>query len=124
MDQGLHKSEKLKSRKLIEQLFSRGKTLKKYPILLVYLEAETTQIKPFQVAVSVSKRKFKKAVDRNRIKRQMRESYRKHKSAFLEIKKNDKKYFAMFIFVGNEHLDSSLIESKINTLLHRLSDTL
>jgi ribonuclease P protein component len=125
MNLGLVKSDRLKSRKLIEQLFAEGKTIKSYPIILVYSRLENEAEKPpLQITVSVSKRKFKRAVDRNRIKRQLREAYRTQKNIFLDGYHGNKRYIAMFIYVSNEHLDSSQIDFKIKALLTRLSDSI
>ena len=78
------KQEKLKSRKLIERLFEEGKSVKKYPIRLVYLQTDHTSDLPAQVGFSVPKRHFKRAVDRNRIKRLLREAYRIQKKNFTD----------------------------------------
>ncbi|MFL9845862.1 ribonuclease P protein component [Flavobacterium rhizosphaerae] len=74
------KSEKLKSRVVIEKLFTGGKSVSKYPLRLVYIPLDDADIiSSTQVGVSVSKRYFKKAVDRNYYKRLMREAYRLNK---------------------------------------------
>lgn len=72
MDQSFKKIEKLKSQKLIEKLFSEGKSIAVYPLRLVYLKTSFEDPVKLKVGVSVSKRNFKKAVDRNRMKRLMR----------------------------------------------------
>ena len=73
------KEEKLKSKKLIEQLFAEGKSVTVYPIKLIYLKVDHQGNYPVKAAVSASKRKIKKAIGRNKIKRLLRECYRKHK---------------------------------------------
>lgn len=73
------KKERLKSKKQIERLFSEGKSITHYPLKLIYMPAEVEQEVPLKVGVSVPKRNFKKAVERNRIKRLMREAYRLNK---------------------------------------------
>ena len=75
----LGREERLKSRKLIGKLYEEGKSIKVFPLRMVYLQTEHTSNYPAQVGVSVPKRNFKRAVDRNRIKRLLRESYRKEK---------------------------------------------
>ena len=73
------KKEKLKSQKRIEQLFSEGKSVNAYPLRMVYLKSDFNGNTTFKTGVTVSKRNFKKAVDRNRIKRLLREAYRLNK---------------------------------------------
>ena len=79
MSESFGKKEKLKSKKEIELLFAEGESIAKYPVRLVFKKASFEEDVAFKVGTSVSKRYFKKAVDRNRIKRLMRESYRKNK---------------------------------------------
>src|SRR5689334_5548279 len=83
---GFPKAERLKSRKQIEALFAGGKSVSVFPVRAVYelLPAEEPGLK---VGVSASKRYFKKAVDRNRIKRLLRETYRLQKEELvLQVK--------------------------------------
>jgi len=89
------REEKLKSRKLIEQLFAEGMYLNSFPLQMVYLPVENTDAPNFQAGFSVSKRRFKKAVDRNGIKRRMREAYRLNKNMMIG---SNKKYVFMFIY--------------------------
>ena len=73
------KAEKLKSKTTIDLLFSKGKSVSKYPLRLVYLEGDFGDDLPIKIGVSVSKKHFKKAVDRNYFKRVLRETYRLNK---------------------------------------------
>ena len=73
------KQDKLKSKKLIEQLFTEGKSVTAYPLKLIYLKTEFEDDSILKTGVSVSKRLHKTAVDRNRIKRLLREAYRLNK---------------------------------------------
>lgn len=73
------KEEKLKSKKTIALLFSEGKSVSKYPLRLVYAENHFEREKRIKFGVSVSKKYFKKAVDRNHLKRILRECYRLNK---------------------------------------------
>ncbi len=74
------RAERLKSRKVIEQLFKQGQSFAQYPLRIVWVEmAEPRSEFPAQFALSVSKKKFKRAVDRNRIRRLVREAYRLNK---------------------------------------------
>src|SRR5438105_5364972 len=78
------KQEHLCSRKLIEKVVKEGKSAGTYPFRIKWLKAELNTKYPAQIALSVSKRNFKRSVDRNRIKRLMREVYRKNKAGFYE----------------------------------------
>jgi ribonuclease P protein component len=109
------KPEKLKSRKLIGKLFEDGKSVKKFPIRLVYLQTEHTSDFPIQAGFSVPKRNFKKAVDRNRIKRLLREAYRHEKGALYE--QLDKPYIFMFTFMGKKEPTYLEVQQKIQQVL-------
>ncbi len=98
----LHKCERVKSRKLITSLFEHGKKVQQGPLLLFWKplnpEEATAQL---MFGVSVSKRKFKRAVDRNLIKRRIREAFRLQKVTLLEQLQNDDKSYALFVvYVG------------------------
>ncbi len=92
-----NKFEKLKSRKQIELLFAKGKSISAFPVKVFYLPVEHTPVHPVQVGVGVSARNFKKAVDRNTIKRRMREAYRLHKLPLHEHLMAQQKSVAVFI---------------------------
>ena len=103
------KIEKLKSKKLIEKLFSEGRSVSSYPLRIVYLQTEFDDNCISKVGVSVSKRHFKKAVDRNRIKRVMREAYRLNKAAFFN--NITTQYALMILYIGNEKLTYIEVEA-------------
>ena len=112
------KEEKLKKKTLIAELFARGKSISVFPLKMIYLEADHDSTYKIQAGVSVSKRNFKKAVQRNRIKRLMRESYRKNK--FLIYNSEDtKKHIFMFIYQGKNEVSYQLMEEKMLILLER-----
>ncbi len=92
-----NKFEKLKSRKQIELLFAKGKSISAFPVKVFYLHVDHTPVHPVQVGVGVSARNFKKAVDRNTIKRRMREAYRLHKLPLHEHLVAQQKSVAVFI---------------------------
>ncbi|MCC8359519.1 ribonuclease P protein component [Salinimicrobium sediminilitoris] len=100
MDESFGKKEKLKSKIIIDSLFAEGNSVKKYPLRLVYLPLENSSDNVNKVAVSVPKRSFKRAVDRIKLKRLMREAYRKNK--YLVTNNLDKNYALMFIYTGRD----------------------
>ena len=110
------KSEKLKSKKAIELLFTEGKSLTKYPVKIFYLPVENK--KKTQAGFAVPKRIFKNAVDRNCIKRQLREAYRLQK----HLLKNDHglKFALFFLYIGKEKLPYSKIEEAMVSLIKKL----
>lgn len=110
-----NKQEKLKSKKLIKQLFEEGEKTSVFPIMLLYLQVEHESNYIIQAGVTVSKRNFNKAVDRNRIKRLLRETYRLNKPFLYE--KLEKKYIFMFIYLGKKELKYQLLNEKMKTIL-------
>lgn len=115
MNYSFGKEEKLKSRKQIQRLFAEGETIVRYPVKLVYLKSSAEKL--HQVAVSVPKRNFKKATDRNRLKRLLRESYRLNKQQ-LPVKSRG--YFLMFIYLGKDFYTFDRIQNSVITLLNEL----
>jgi ribonuclease P protein component len=112
--------EKLKSRKLIQQLFKEGKSFSHFPLRVIYLLPEKNH-SHLQAAFSVSSKNFKKAVDRNRIKRLMRETYRLQKFALQSKLEENGHYLAIFIiYTGNPLPEFENIFEKMTTVLHRL----
>ena len=116
MRQTFNKQERLKSRKLIQQLFAEGKSLNAFPLRLIYLPEDHGSPYKIQAGVTVSKRNFKKAVQRNRIKRKVREAYRKNKE-IVYASEDTKKHIFMFIYQGNTELEYRAIEDKMKELL-------
>lgn len=112
------KSEKLKSAKKIEVLFLQGKTLVNYPIKIFYLPNKN--LSSNLVAVTVPKRNFKFAVDRNRVKRQLREVYRLNKHKLEQ--ENSLKFELLFLYLGKTKPKYSELEKKIKKLLSKLRD--
>jgi ribonuclease P protein component len=110
----LGREEKLKSNILIEQLFMEGERIKSFPLQLIYLPVQYTSEFPIKVAFSVPKRNVKLAVNRNRIKRLMREVYRKNKYLFSE--NIQKPYIFMFIYMGKEEVSYAKLELTLQKL--------
>lgn len=118
MNLNFPKSEKLKSSKAIKRLFEEGKTITKFPIKVIYLPQEGDR--KTQAAFAVPKRNFKKAVTRNRIKRQMREAYRLNKA--LLSTNNCKNFALLLLYLGKEEPQYNRLESAITSLLKQLRD--
>ena len=111
-----NKDEKLKSQKAIEQLFAEGKSVSAYPLRMVYLDKQS-QLK---VGVSVSKRNFKLAVHRNRVKRLLREGYRLNKNLLIDNKLDH--YTLMILYISKEMPDFKIIDKKMKALLTKFND--
>lgn len=119
----LHKGERLKKRSAIEDLFQKGKTFTLYPLRIYYLPAQNKEPEEsaLKAGFAVSKRYFKKAVDRNRIKRLIREGYRLQKLPLQKVVDNSGAVLHLFfIYTGKELPDFNLIKEKIGNLLHKL----
>lgn len=112
------KSEKLCSKIRISSLFRSGNKVKKFPMVLLYQYAD--DLDNSQIGFSVPKRNFKKAVDRNRIKRQLREIYRLNKQNIAEI--TDRKMAMFLIFNSNKMPDYKELEKNFMLLLERLKN--
>ncbi len=116
------KNEKLKSQKTIDLLFSKGKSVSKYPLRLVYVEnTDENNSEKVLMGVSVSKKYFKKAVDRNYFKRVLRECYRLNQDL---LKENlEKPYAFMFFYQTKEKLSYQEIEEKTIQLFQKFNET-
>lgn len=114
--------ERLKSRKVIQRLFKEGESFGQYPLRLVWLRLENSMSQaPVQFAVSVPKKRFRHAVLRNKIKRQIREAYRLQKHRLYEnLRQKGKEQVAfMVIYTGQESLPYSEIEKAMQLMLGR-----
>lgn len=121
MDFSFGKAYKLCSLKQIDELFKEGKRLREFPFQFVFQETTKENI-PFQVIVSVSKRNFKRAHDRNLVKRRMREILRMNK-AILEnnLKETNKQLNIAVIYAHREILEFQQMERKLIKGLHKLT---
>ena len=108
--------ERLKSAKSIEYLFLDGKAISAYPLRLVFI-GNSNGADPMRCAFSVSKRHFKKAVDRNRIKRLLRTSYRKIKPTLYQ--KLPHPYMGMILFNGKEVPSQKNTDKSMEILLEK-----
>lgn len=120
MDTSYSKKEKLKSKKLIEKMFVEGRSISAFPLRLVYIETPFNDGVTIKTGVSVSKRHFKSAVDRNSIKRLMREAYRLNKPLYFNNFSTQCAF--MILYIGNEKPTLKQIEAKMNLLFEKFHD--
>ncbi len=113
------KNERLKSKTTIGLLFSEGKSVSKYPLRLVYRQAEANSEEETKIGVSVSKKYFKKAVDRNYFKRVLRETYRLNKHLLLN--NLDQPYSIMLFYQTKDRLSYEEINTKMIQLFEKFS---
>jgi ribonuclease P protein component len=114
------KNEKLKSKITIGLLFTEGKSISKYPLRLVYKSGVFDNGERIKIGVSVSKKNFKKAVDRNYFKRVLRETYRLNKH--LLINNLDQPYSFMFFYQTKDRLSYQEINTKTIQLFEKFID--
>lgn len=118
------KEEHLCRKKLIDELFGKqGSSFGVYPLRVVWLASHAPTAAPPQVLISVSKRTFKRAVDRNRLKRLIREAYRLNKYRLLEQPGGHQVALLGIIFTGKEKSPLTLVEKKLISAFHRLLST-
>jgi len=115
------KKERLSSKTLIDEVFEKGKKVKSYPFIATYLEINS-DLKELEsqvrVVITVPKRKVKFANKRNRLRRQIKESYRLQKPEFYTQLKSKNTNLALFlIYIGKEKEDYGFIDKKLKLLL-------
>ena len=115
-----NKKEKLKSKKQLDQLFQKGKSFTVFPVKVFYALADE-QDNVIKTGVGVSSRHFKKAVQRNRIKRLLREAYRTEKQPLHAYLNNNKKQLVLFLlFIDKELPQYGLLKEKMKLCIQRL----
>ena len=121
----LGKDERLKSRKLIEQLFNEGKNFVSHPYRIYYLlntkSVPDLPLFNIQFGIGVSAKNFRKAVDRNKIKRLTREAYRLQKNDLQEkLRINNQQLSLFFIYTAKEPADFNSAKEKVKLILNKL----
>ena len=114
------KEERLNKEKWIRELFEKGTSFQFYPFRVIILPHPDASYPLHQVLISVSARSFKRAVDRNKIKRRIREAYRLNKSKIL----SRGKWLIAYIYIAKEILPSEVIHKKLPLTFERLQETI
>ena len=115
------KAEKLCNQKEIDRIFSEGKSLSVSPFRLLYVETEAREQPAVKVLIAVPKKKLRLAVQRNRMKRLIREAYRLSKHNLIDaVLQSGYHYDIAFIFTGNKCITQKETLTAINGLLDRL----
>lgn len=121
MDFTLSKANKLCSPKLIDEIFENGAHLKSYPFVVKFKETNLPNDVSFQIVFSAPKRTFRKAVQRNRIKRLCKEAFRFKKNALDTYLKSQNKQIALFlVYTPKEELSLKLLEGRTEKLIHKI----
>jgi ribonuclease P protein component len=110
------KEERLNREKWIQELFEKGSSFILYPFRIVYLPHPDPLYPAHQVLISVSTRNFKKSVDRNTIKRRIREAYRLNKLKIL----SPGKWLIAYIYIAKEMFPSEMIHQKLALTFERI----
>jgi len=113
-----HKQERLSGKKAIDSLFAKGKGSSITPLKLIIKSSLKTQIFPARAMFVVPKKKFRRAHDRNLLKRRMREAYRLHKSSFYDsLNEKGLKVSCAFLYTGGKPDTYAVIEKSLIDLL-------
>ena len=120
MSQSFHKTERLKSKIIFDELIASGSSIKKHPFILLWKELNVDQSYPIKIAFSVSKKRFPLAVDRNEMKRKIREAYRLKKSdIYANLSDN---YAVLLIYTTKEKINRDLLNNKLRLVFERFID--
>lgn len=127
-DFSFHKSERLCSKRIIDALFAGGsKSMSAFPLRVVFMPVPVEAPAPFvSILVSVSKRRFKRAVKRNRVKRQIREAYRKQKHILTSVlpTSSGQGLVVAFLWLSDRLYASAEVDDCVRRLLVRISEQL
>ncbi|TBW25846.1 ribonuclease P protein component [Gramella sp. KN1008] len=122
MDQSFGNSQKLKSKKHIDLLFTEGKSLKAFPLKLIYIPLAEKGEPQLKTGVSVPKKLVSTAVKRNRIKRLIREVFRKNK--YLVTKDLSSSHAFMFIYISRDEMSYEKIEMSMIRIMEKFREKL
>ena len=120
------KNERLCSRILMERLFQGdNRSVSAYPLRAVYIPVDSSEQQGVSLLISVPKKRFHDAVDRNRVKRQIREAYRKHKHGLVEqMAAREQGLLVAFIYVSAQIESTAYIEKRVMRLLDKIKESL
>ncbi len=117
MSNSYSKKERLKSKKIIEKVFEEGQSISAFPLKLIYLQTDFNDGVSLKTGVSVPKRLHKNAVDRNRIKRLIREVYRLNKSKYFN--NSSTPYAFMILYLSKDGTTFEKLDGKMNELFQK-----
>ena len=114
--------EHLKSKRVIEQVYANGASVTSFPLRAVFIEQpQEVQEPTAAILINVAKKRFRHAVDRNPVKRRIREAYRTSKHPFIEaLENNGKKMAVAIIYIDNKHNSTAFIRKKMGKLLESI----
>ena len=124
---GFRKRERLVSLRLIDELFGGGhsRSVAAFPLRAVFMQRPRgAHDEPLQMLISVPKKFFHHAVDRNRVKRQVREAWRLHKSLLAEALSSDKQLLIAFVWTSDTLLPTSAVAERVANLTRRITEKL
>ena len=124
---GFRKRERLVSLRLIDELFGGGhsRSVAAFPLRAVFMQRPRgAHDEPLQMLISVPKKYFHHAVDRNRVKRQVREAWRLHKSLLAEALASDKQLLIAFVWTSDTLLPTSAVAERVVNLTRRITEKL
>ena len=115
------KEERLKSKKIIGRLFNKeGKSFAIYPLRIIWLETPLETVHPVQIGIVVPKRHFKKAVQRNKIRRRILETYRLNKHSMHEhLQAKEKQCAMMIVYTAKEEMPYKELNKKMKILIRK-----
>jgi ribonuclease P protein component len=123
--QTLSKCERISAQKDIGYLFESSSSCAAHPLLVVYKERKEASGVPCSILVSVSKKRIKKAVNRNRIKRLIREAYRLHKNEWLDfLRSGNKEMLVAFIYIDTKLCPYDKLATSLTKVLNELKTKL
>lgn len=116
--------EHLKSKSIIDKLYAEGASVTAYPLRAVFIEVPADSQEPAAtILISVAKRRFRHAVDRNLVKRRIREAYRLNKNPFIDsLNTQGKKMAVAILYIDTKHNSTEFLMKKMSKLLSAITD--